>query len=365
MKYTIYLFTLGFIILTSCKKEQETILDTDQQTTNYCLSEQMKKTTTITPVEERPIHEQLILTGKIEYNQNDLVAFKSLLTGVVDEVKFELGDAVKKGQVLAVVRSTEIQDLTQERRALESQVELLKKQLKTKKELLADGLIAKSEVLEIEYELQTASFELEKTNANLNLYKAIGDGKFQILAPKNGYIVQKDIAVGQTITGEDEKPLFSISNLNEVWVMVNIYPNELKYVKKGNPVKVKTLTDPDKLYSGKIDKIYNVLDDEEHVLKARVVLENTDLQLLPGLRTDIVVDKDNTLGKATAIPNNALIFENNKNYIVIFKNDCDLKTIKITPIAKNEEYTYIKEKLEPNEQVVTQNALLLYEELNK
>lgn len=365
MKKATCLFALTLLFMVSCKNENHITTNTDEPAPPYCLSEQMKKTTTITPVKERPIHEQLVLTGKIEYNQNDLVAFKSLLTGVVDEVKFELGDVVKKGQVLAVVKSTEIQDLTQERRALESQVVLLKKQLKTKKELLADGLIAKSEVLEIEYELQTASYELEKTNANLNLYKAIGDGKFQILAPKNGYIVQKNIAVGQTITGEDENPLFSISNLNEVWVMVNIYPNELRYVKKGNPVKVKTLTDPDKLYTGKIDKIYNVLDDEEHVLKARVVLENTDLQLLPGLRTDIVIDKDNTLGNAIAIPNNALIFENNKNFIVLFKTDCDLKTLKVTPIAKNEEYTYIKEKLESNDKVVTQNALLLYEELNQ
>lgn len=364
MKNITYLFSLFILFFCNCKTNTDATAPTDTEAEPYCLSEQMKKTTEFVNVKERPIHEQLVLTGKIEYNQNDLVAFKSLLSGVVDEVKFELGDAVKKGQVLAIVKSTEIQDLTQERRALESQVTLLKKQLKTKKELLEDGLIAKSEVLEVEYELQTASYELEKTNANLNLYKAIGDGKFQILAPKNGYIVQKSIAVGQTITGEDETPLFSVSNLNQVWVMVNIYPNELKYVKKGNPVKVKTLADPDKIYNGKIDKIYNVLDDEEHVLKARVVLENTDLQLLPGLRTDIVIDKDNTLGQATAIPNSALIFENNKNYIVVYTGDCDLKILKVNIIAKNEEYTYIKENLNSNEKVVTQNALILYEQLN-
>ncbi|UYW00320.1 efflux RND transporter periplasmic adaptor subunit [Flavobacterium agricola] len=365
MKKTTYLLASALLFLASCKTENHEEQTDQAPQPEYCLSEQMKKTTTFTAVAMRPIQEQLVLTGRIEYNQNDLVAFKSLLTGVVDEVKFELGDAVKKGQVLAVVKSTEIQDLTQERRALEGQVVLLKKQLTSKKELLDDGLIAKSEVLETEYELQNASFELEKIKANLNLYRAAGDGMFQILAPKNGYIVQKNIAVGQTITGEDENPLFSISNLKEVWVMVNIYPNELKYVKTGNPVKVKTLTDPDKFYSGKIDKIYNVLDDEEHVLKARIVLENTDLNLLPGLRTDIIVDKDNALGEATAIPNQAIIFENNKSFVVLYIDDCNLKTLRVNPIGKNQEYTYIKENLEPNEKVVTQNALILYEELNK
>jgi len=365
MRKNLLLLAAVLLFIWGCKPENNANESADAMQQSYCLSAQMKKTTEMVPVQERPIQEQLVLTGKIEYNQNDLVAFKSLLSGVVDQVLFELGDAVKKGQVLAVVKSTEIQGLTQERRALESQVILLQKQLTSKKELLADGLIAKSEQLETEYELQNATFELERIKANLNLYKAIGDGKFQIIAPKNGYIVQKNLVVGQTITAEDEMPLFSISNLKEVWVMVNIYPNELKFVKKGNNVKVKPLTNPDELYTGKIDKIYNVLDDEEHVLKARVVLENTNLNLLPGLRTDIIIDKDNTLGNATAIPNNAIVFENNKSYVIIYLNDCDLKILRVSPIAKNEEYTYVSEKIAKNEQVITQNALLLYEELNK
>lgn len=365
MKNLTYLSGLFILFFCNCKTNTDSTTPTDTEADPYCLNAQMKKTTTFTNVKERPIHEQLVLTGKIEYNQNDLVAFKSLLSGVVDEVKFELGDDVKKGEVLAVVKSTEIQDLSQERRALESQVVLLKKQLQTKKELLEDGLIAKSEMLETEFEFQNALYQLQKINANLNLYKAIGNGKFQIIAPKNGYIVQKNIAVGQTITADDENSLFSISNLNEVWVMINIYPNELKYIKTGNSVKVKTLTDPDKLYNGKIDKIYNVLDPEEHVFKARVVLQNSDLHLLPGLITDIVIDKDSTLGSATAIPNNAIIFENNKNYIIIYKDTCNLKTLKVTTIAKNEEFTYIKEKIDHNEKVITQNTLILYEELNK
>ena len=102
MKYTIYLFTLGFIILTSCKKEQETILNTDQQTTNYCLSEQMKKTTTITPVEEKentmikyewtegtsaPLgYPMEVYKGGMEYENGGWVGLNPLLCSFIEKV---------------------------------------------------------------------------------------------------------------------------------------------------------------------------------------------------------------------------------------------------------------------------------------
>ena len=95
------------------------------------------------------------------------------------------------------------------------------------------------------------------------------------------------------------------------------------------------------------------------------MLENSDLNLMPGLSAEIIIDKQNVIGNGFAVPNNAIVFENNKEYIVVYTNDCHLKIRKITTIAANEEYTFVEEKFAPNEKVVTKNALLIYEELNK
>ena len=363
MKKKVYVLSV-FVCLYSCTNQKEKT-ETEEKKATYCLTEQLKKTTEIIPILEKPIHEQLSLSGKIEYNENDLVSFKSLLQGVVDKVNFELSDYVQKGQVLAVVKSNEVLELTQQKRFIQNQLELSRKQLKTKKELLADGMISQQDVIVTEHEIQLAQIELDKLNATLGMYRAVGNGQFQILAPKNGYIVQKNMSVGQSITADSEAALFSISNLKQVWVMVNIYANNLQYVKQGDNVKVKTMAYPDRIYSGKIDKIYNVFDDNEHVLKARVVLDNSDLNLMPGLSAEIIIDKQNVIGNGFAVPNNAIVFENNKEYIVVYTNDCHLKIRKITTIAANEEYTFVEEKFAPNEKVVTKNALLIYEELNK
>ncbi len=364
MKNTIYILTFFCALLVSCKKEENATEDKVEQT-KFCLNEQLKKTTTISPIAERPILEQLTLTGKVEYNENDLVAYKSLLQGIVSKVNFELGDHVRQGQVLAVVKSAEIQGMAQEKRTYQNQVELLRKQIKTKKDLLRDGLASQPEVAELEFELKAAQIEIEKINSTLKMYRAAGEGQFQIIAPKNGYIVQKDISVGQSITADGDDTLFSISNLNQVWIMVNVYANNLKYVHVGDYVKVRTIAYPDRIYTGRIDKIYNVFDNEEHVTKARVVLENQDLDLKPGLSADIIVDKENAIGKAFAIPKNALVFDNNRNYVVVYKNDCDLEVRKVTPISSNEEYTYVQETFANNEKIVTSNSLIILEELNK
>lgn len=365
MNKSIYILAALIFILNSCQqKEEEKPVETDKKE-SFCLNEQLKKSTTISTISEQPIHEQLTLSGKVEYNENDLVAYKSLLQGIVTKVNFELGDYVRQGQVLAVVKSTEVQSMAQERRYYQNQIDLLRKQIQSKKELLNDGMASQPEVLALEHELRAAQIELDKVNATLSMYRAIGDGQFQILSPKNGYIVQKNISSGQSISNDADEALFSISNLKQVWVMVNIYASNLKYVKQGDHVKVKTVAFPDRIYTGKIDKIYNVFDDNEHVIKARVVLENQDLNLMPGLSADIIIDKENVIGTAFAIPNSAKVFENNKEYVVVYKDDCNLEVRKITPIASNAEFTYVAEKFAKNEKIITSNALLLVEELNK
>ncbi|OYD45010.1 hypothetical protein CHU00_14235 [Sphingobacterium cellulitidis] len=350
------------VCCTGCGNSQKQHFSETDSVKQFCINPQLKKSTEIVGVEEGPIIEQLTLSGKIEYNENDLVTFRSLLLGVVEKVDFELGDQVRKGQVLATIKSTEIQSLFQQKKAQENQINLLSKLLVTKRDLLKDGMISEPELLQVEHELESSKIELNRINQSLQLYHAVGEGTFQILAPKNGYIIQKDISQGQIITQESD-PLFSISNLKEVWVMLNVYASNLRYIKTGDQVKVKTIAYPDQIYTGKIDKIYYVFDANEHVMKARVVLENQNLNLMPGLSADIIIDKQRKDEKAFAIPNKALVFSNNEYYMLLYKDDCHIEPQKVDIIASNEEFTYVRNKLAGSNQIIASNALLIFEQL--
>lgn len=364
MHISSYIFIPLIWILGSCRDEN-TKTNIARKSETFCLDDSLNQNTAILSITEKPIQEQLTLSGVVNYDENNLVAFRTLLEGVVDEVHFDLGDAVHEGQVLAKIRSAQIQELDQQKRMQQNQKELLEKQLASKQSLFRDGFVTEPELLETEHALEQSKIELERIQESLKLYRAIGNGHFQLLAPKDGYIIQKNISVGQSIT-TNEDPLFSISNLKETWVMVNIYASNLRFVHQGDGVQVRTIAYPDVLYNGRIDKIYNVFDDNEHVLKARVILDNQQLQLIPGLAADIIIQKSTPNNKryAYAIPNKAIIFNNNEKYIVIYRDPCTMRIRKVTPIASNETYTYIQDKIAPEEKVIGSNALLIFEQLN-
>ncbi len=352
------------LLLFACKQAavQEA---TAEAKPSFCLTEFLKTSTQIHTLRLDSIIEQITLTGQIDYNQNDLVAFSSLIDGITENLYFELGDEVKKGQVLATIRSNEMQDIIQQRKIYVNQLSLLNNQLAVKKDLLKDGLSSLPEIQTIQSEIDNTKIEIQKTDQTLSLFNVnSNEGVYQIIAPKNGFIVQKNMSIGQNIHSGNE-PLFAISNLNKVWVMVNIYANNLRYIKPNDNVIVKTMAYPDKIYRGKINKIYNSFDNNEHVLKARVELDNQAMDLLPGLSADIIIDKKNSHEKGYAIPNDAVIFSNNKYYVVSYQSDCNLQVKRIKPQAQNEYFTYVTTGFNDGDQVITSNALLIFDELEK
>ncbi len=357
------LSTFGVLLIFGCQSGQEEKQTAAPIEERYCLNEALKEKTLIQAVAEENLIEQISLPGKIEYNENDLVVFKSLLSGLVSAVKFEMGDRVVKGQVLAEIKSTEIQSLVQQRKYQKSQLSLLRDQIANKKQLLADGLVAKPELLELEHAYDAARIELDRIDQSLAMFRAAGEGSFQLLAPRTGFVIQKNINVGQSIHAESEA-LFSISNLSQVWVMVNVFASNLRHIQVGDRVKVKSIAYPDQIYHGKIDKIFNVFDDDEHVMKARVVLDNPKLNLKPGLSADIIIDKQIPGDKAYAIPNKAVLFNNNTNYILLYHDDCHIEAKQVEVVYSNEDFSYIKEKLAEGSKVVSSNALLIFEEIN-
>lgn len=362
-KQLILLSLLGFTMIhTSCKKKEE---KNQEKKTIYCLNEEFKKQVQISELQEQQITETLSLTGNISYNEDDVISFRSLLEGIVEQVQFNLGDYVQKGQVLAVIKSSDITNLNQERQSIMNQLAVLRQKVKSTEALLEDGMASQRELEEVQMELATLQSSSQTINDVLNLYNATPQkGVFQIKAPKNGYIVEKNMTSGMNIN-QDQEPLFSISNLNQIWVMVNIYANHLQYIETGAEVMVKTLAYPDLVFSGKIQNISNVFDNEERVLKARVVLENKDLRLKPGMSADIIINKPSHSDAAIAIPHAAIVFNNNKKHVVIYRSDCDLSIREVQPIAENDQYIYVRENFSEGEKVITENELLIFDELNQ
>lgn len=355
-----YIYLMPLALLFSCN-EKETVTEKNEK---FCLNDDLKKKVTIEEIKREPVSETFTLTGNVTYNSDNVIQFISLINGVVTNTYFSLGDYVKKGQVLAEIKSTELNGLQSENKSVESQLAVAQRQLASVKSMFEDGIASQKDLIQAESEVKVLKASLENIKSNLALYSASPEKSvFQIKAPSNGFIVAKNMSSGMQISSGSE-PLFTISDLNEVWVMVNIYATDMQNIKENMEVKIKTLAYPDEIFSGKISALSQVFDAEEHVLKARIVMKNTDLKLKPGMSADIILNKSNASAESLlAVPVKAVIFDDNQNFLVVYKDDCNLEIRQVDPVTKNREVVYFDKGIQENEKIISKNQLLIYESL--
>lgn len=363
MLHSKYILLLSFPLWIACQNT-ETVEEEIATETNYCVDKKLKNSLGLEALEMRPMTETITLTGSVEYNDDKTIPFVSLVDGIVKNTYFTLGDYVKKGQVLANIESTSFNEIQGESAALSSQITLAKRNLLAIESMYKDGIASQKDLIEAQSELNVLQSTLKANQQNRQLYSGNSKGVIQIKAPADGYIVTKSINPGMSVSAGGDS-LFTISNLNQVWVMANVYATDMGNVKAGQTVQVKTLAYPDEVFNGTIQAISQVFDAEERVLKARIVLGNQALKLKPGMSTDIVLQVDNKKSTALAIPNSALVFSNNQNYVVSYKGDCSMKIVAIESIFKNEHYTYVNSgaALKETDKVITNNELIVFEEL--
>lgn len=329
----------------------------------FCLNENMRDSGAIVSVKKQPVIEKIHLTGNIESNSDQVVHFISLVDGIISRTFFSLGDYVAKGQVLAEMQSTELSSLQASLQTLQAQLEVAQVAVKSTEQLFEDGIASQKEVVEAQNNLQVLQSEKTRIESNLQFFSAHSSNNvFQIKAPASGIITSKNINSGTTVT-EGGETLFSITDLSTVWAMVNIYATEIADIHSGMEAEIKTLSYPDEVFHGKIEVVSQILDPEARVVKARIVLDNEDLKLKPGMLADISVAKT-TSNEQVAIPTSSIIFFNNKNHVLVYDGDCLIETREVKILTENNGTTYIENGLHENEKIITQNQLLIFEELS-
>jgi membrane fusion protein, heavy metal efflux system len=329
---------------------------------NYCLDTNFKLNIELEQPKKQLVTEGISLTGAVESNPDKVIHFVSLVGGIISNTSFSLGDRVLKGQVLAELRSTELSELHSQFKTIVSQIKVAEKKLQSLQSMFEDGIASQRDLMEAQNELDVMKAEKERINANLGLFSASTErGVFQIKSPISGIVTAKSISAGTQISAEGE-PLFTISDLSEVWVLVNIYATNVVNIETGMRVNIKTLSYPDETFEGKIAAISQVLDAEAKVLKARVVLQNTDLKLKPGMIVDVTALKE-LKTEALSIPTAAMVFDNNQNYVVVHKSDCEIEIRQVEILTKSNGITFLTSGLNVNEKIISKNHLLIYEQI--
>jgi cobalt-zinc-cadmium efflux system membrane fusion protein len=354
----VLLFTPA-ILLQSCGEKQKAV----EEKVKYIIPDSLLKTLLIDTVMKCPLVNALSLTGMVDFNQDKQVNIYSLVSGNIQEIKVQLGDYVAAGQILAVVKSSEMAGYGNNLLVAQSNLAATKKQLEAATELYKSGLASILDVTtaQTNYDQAKSQLELAKRILKINGNDTLGD--YIIKSPINGFIVQKNVTNNTLVRTDNGTNLFTISDLKDVWVQANVYEANIELVHIGDKVEVRTLAAPDRVFTGEINQILNVLDPASKVIKVRIVLNNPDYVLKPQMFASVIVSNPANRD-ALCIPSKALVYDHSQYYVVKYngKGDADITPVEVLSTLGDK--TYLKSGIKEGDKIIASIALQIYSELN-
>ncbi len=357
MKFKI-LLALLVLLIAACKQEEK-----KAAATKFKLTETLSKGKELAEVTLNTVESELLLTGKITFNEDKVARVFPLAGGFVRDLNVELGDHIKKGEIMAIIRSPEIAGFAREGSSALSQVHVAEKNAQVAEELYKSGNISEVELINAQKDLANAKGELLRIQAVLDMYGAGSGAVYPIKSPVSGIVVQKNIALNMELRTEDISPVFIVGDLDDVWVMANIYESDITKIKEGYDTEITTISYPDKVFRGKIDKIFSLMDAESKVVKARVTLKNSNFELKPEMFANVKVTYTEPVKKLT-VPATALIFDKSRYFVMVYLADDNIETREVIVYKHTEKVIYIDSGLKEGEKVMTKFQLLVYDALN-
>ena len=348
------------LTLAGCAKKEEQQVE---KPTAFRLSDTMMQQIVLDTVRLRSVQDELVLTGQIATDGDKTVKIYPLVGGVVEQLHVELGDKVTQGQVLAVIKSSEIADLQNQTTSSSSDLDIARKNLAVAEDMYKAGLNSERDVVLARAEVTKARGTVGKNVKQLSVYGISKDGMYTLKAPISGFITEKNATEHEQFNNDNVQNLFTVSNLNDVWIMANVFESDISKVKLGYSADVTTLSYPDKHFRGKIDKVFNVLDPDSKVMKVRVRLDNPGYLLKPEMYAQVRVENTES-AKMLAVNAKAVVFDKDRNFVMVFRDRSHVETRPVVISKTVGDYSYISSGLKPGDVVIAKDQLLVYDELN-
>ncbi len=285
----------------------------------------------------------ITLTGSIlAYQQANIFA---RVGGYLEKIPVDIGDSVKRGQVLAVINYQDLQDQYQQENA---NFEYASIQYERAKKLIKKQLIAQNDL-----DMAKTNYDVTKAAKNLaalNLSYAV------IRAPFSGYIASRYVDPGTLIPGSTQmvpaNPLLVLVDINTVKIMINIPEHSVGDIHVGMPVTTVTDAYPERIFSGRISRIAPALDPITRTMAAEVDIANPGHLLKPGMfsKVNIVSEMHKNV---LAIPVSCIINQDDHKTIFVVSNGV-AKLVPIEEGIESDGMVEVKSGISLSDEVVVQ-----------
>lgn len=329
----------------------------------FVLSDTMLSSISLDTVKTKTVYGALTLNGKITADENRLVEIFPIVGGNVLEVDVELGDYVHKNQTLAVIKSGEVAEYDRQLIDAQSDVLVAQKNLSVKQDLYDSKLSSERELIAAQKDLEKAEAALKRISETFSIYNFNKQSEYRLKSPINGFVIYKNITRDMTLPADRNDNVFTVAELDEVWAVANVYESDISRISEGMGVDVATISYPGLPLHGKIDKIFSVLDPDTKTMKVRIRIPNLDFKLKPEMLATVKA-KYFESKSFTAIPSSSLIFDNSRQFVMIFHDRNNIETREVEVYKTTDDVAWIMSGLKDGEIVISRNQLFIYDALN-
>ncbi|MFC7287385.1 efflux RND transporter periplasmic adaptor subunit [Herminiimonas glaciei] len=233
----------------------------------------------------------LVLPGEIQFNEDRTAHVVPRLAGVVQSVPANLGQQVRKGQVLAVIASTGLSEQRSELFAAQKRLTLAKLTYEREKKLWQEKISAEQDYLQAQQVLHETEIAVQNARQKLSALGADAGSagafnRYEIRAPFDGIVVEKHISLGEAV--KEDANIFTLSDLSTVWADIAVPAKDLNAVRVGEKVTVKASAF-DSTATGTVAYVGSLLGVQTRTANARVTLANPQGTWRPGLFVNVEI----------------------------------------------------------------------------
>ncbi|NML28601.1 efflux RND transporter periplasmic adaptor subunit [Zoogloea dura] len=307
------------------------------------------------------------LAARVAYDENATARLFSPIAGRVVEIRANVGDSVKAGDVLAILDAPELGTAAADLTKARADAEQKKSSLERVRSLVEAEVLPRRELEAAQADWQQARAEAERARLRLgNLAPggklAAGSQRFELRAPISGIVATRQINPSMEVRPDLPEPLFVVTDMNKLSVLVDVPERDLPIVTVGKAAQVEVSAYPHRSFEGKVVRVAPTLDPQTRRVQARVAVDNREGLLKPEMYAKVALLAD-TREELPRVPIGALLVEGVKNYLFVEREPGVFEKRDVSLAVQTRTHAYVWSGVKAGEKVVGVGALLLNAEL--
>ena len=308
---------------------------------------------------QRPLMDPV--TGKITYDETRTARISSPIAGRVIGAIAALGAYVRTGDALVELDSPELGQAQSDNAKAIADLNLANRTFRRIQELYDNGIAPRKEQEQAEDNLTHARSEAERARlklVNLGVRNRRTDNRFVLHTPLSGTITERNINPGMEVRPDLTAPLFVISDLNQLWVQMDIFEKDIGLIHVGATVLLQVPAYAGEDFTATVGYISQIVEETTRTVKVRCILPNAEKRLLPAMFASITVQSDAD-DQAVVVPLNAIFAENEFEWAYVNIGHYHYQKRPVTVGLRLKDRAVILDGLKPGDRLVVGGALLL------